>query len=96
MRRHVVALGLLLVCGCPDSSPSTLGGEAPGPSATPATASPNEPTAQAALLAKAIREHPERAEGLLKKAGMSPDQFDLMMYDIAMDEEKTATFERSL
>ena len=49
--------------------------------------------AKAAKIAKDIEAAPDKAEATLKAAGMSVEDFESLMMDIAADPEKTKAFE---
>jgi hypothetical protein len=50
---------------------------------------------KAADLAKKIEANPDQAEAALKEAGMSVEDFEALMMDIAADPAKTEAFEKA-
>ena len=49
--------------------------------------------APAAAIALALEEHPDRADSVLQAAGMTPEQFESLMYRIAADSTARMLFE---
>ena len=75
MRRASLFLPLLLVaCGGDQKAPS------PG-----ATTTTPPKAAQAAAIAKDLRANPDDADAILAKHGMTRQQFEDLMYEIAAD-----------
>ena len=84
--RTALFLPLLLVaCGSGSQ-------KAPSPGAT--TTPPK--AAQAAAIAKDIRANPDDADAILAKHGMTRQQFEDLMYEIAADEDLTKAYEQAL
>ena len=87
MRRTSLFLPLLLVaCG---------GGSQKAPSPGATTTTPPK-AAQAAAIAKDLRANPDDADAILAKHGMTRQQFEDLMYEIAADEELTKAYEQAL
>ena len=87
MRRTSLFLALLLVA-CGGGS-----GKAPSPGAT--TTTPSK-AAQAAAVAKELKANPDDADAILKRHGMTQQQFEDLMFEIAEDEELTKAYEQAL
>lgn len=51
--------------------------------------------AKAAAIAAEIDENPDAFEAILEKHGMTADEFQALMYEIAADEELTAAYEKA-
>ena len=51
--------------------------------------------AKAVELAKKLEANPDQAEATLKEAGMSVEDFEALMMDIAADPAKTEAFEKA-
>jgi hypothetical protein len=61
--------------------------------ATPSTAVPPK-VAEAAALAKEIQASPDDADAILERHGMTRQEFEELMYDIASDEAMSVAYER--
>ncbi|MCO4768982.1 MAG: hypothetical protein KDA24_03065 [Deltaproteobacteria bacterium] len=101
-----LAVSMLALAGCgSDAEPPATPVEAP-PAADEAPAAAEPPAAEEApaaeavdpmvTLALAIRANPADAGKLLADAGMSVDQFEAAMYDLARDPAKSAAFASAL
>ncbi len=82
----------LSVQGCePESS-----GTEEGATTTAAGAEFDDPLATAVTVAQAVRENPDTAEQVLSEHGMTVEQFEALMYQIAADPELSAEFEAAM
>lgn len=88
MIRVILGCGLLIAaCGGP-TAPAPAEHEA----APAAAAAPASRAIQAATLANAIAAAPDRADAILADAGVSPEAFEALMYDIAADPSLSADY----
>lgn len=87
MRRTAILFALLLAAcgGSPETSPAS-GGSAP---AVP------EKAAKAAALAKELEANPDDADAILKSHGMTQQQFEDLMFEIAADEALSEAYARA-
>ena len=87
MRRTAILSALLLAAcsGSADKSPAS-GGTAP---AIP------EKAAKAARLAKELEANPDDADAILQRHGMTQQQFEDLMYEIAADETLSEAYARA-
>lgn len=79
MRTIIVGAVLLAAAGC-----------SRGQSASDATAS--DPVVKAAMTANAIKARPAAADSILAASGYTRDSFQKLMYEIAADSTKSATY----
>ena len=78
MRILIIGAVLLTVAGC-------KGGQS-------ADASASDPVVKAAMTANAIKARPAAADSILAAAGYTRDSFQKLMYEIAADSAKSATY----
>jgi hypothetical protein len=84
MTRRMTILCSIVLAAC---------GGSPDKTATPSsTVSPK--VAKAAALAKELKANPDDADAILQRHGMTREQFDELMYEIASDEAMSQAFER--
>lgn len=55
-------------------------------------ATSSEDVDKAAAIAREVKASPDDAEAILKKHGMSEDEFEALMYEIAEDPKKSEAF----
>jgi hypothetical protein len=79
MRTFIIGVVLLTAAGCKG-----------GQSASDASAS--DPVVKAAATANAIKARPAAADSILAAAGYTRDSFQKLMYEIAADSAKSATY----
>jgi hypothetical protein len=92
MKRTIPALLLgLVVLGAPACGTSTAPTEPEG-TTEPAPAADAEIEKAVAVL-EAIGAEPARAEAILGEHGLTAEQFETLMYDIAADPTRAAAFE---
>ncbi|MCB9758484.1 MAG: hypothetical protein H6739_01460 [Alphaproteobacteria bacterium] len=86
MRRHTLMFAAVfaLLAAC-DSSPPPEPAPPPEPVAEPAPPATDPRVEQAVRLARAIDAAPENAAALLADAGLTLEQLDALMYEIAED-----------
>ena len=86
MTRAAILLSVLLAaCGS--------GAKTPSPGAT-STVPPK--AAKAAAVAKELKANPDDADAILGRHGMTQQQFEDLMFEIAADEELTKAYEQAL
>jgi|GEM_PF-3644133 len=94
----LIAASLFTLAGCGGSDPAP----APEPEKTAASEAPAAeaaPKSEADKLmdvAKAVRANPANADKILAEAGMSLDQFEAAMYELAKDPAKSQAFVASM
>jgi hypothetical protein len=80
----------LSACSSNSGSTSTSSGSAPG---APASSSgQNSRVDNAAAVARAIRANPDNAEQILRQNGLTEEQYESLMYEIAADPAMSAEF----
>lgn len=100
MRRRILttilALGLsagaplgLIGCGDDDEAP-------PPPSVAAAEAESDDPVDRAVAIGKAIKAEPDRTEEILAERGMTIEELEELMYEIAADPELSERYQEEM
>lgn len=93
MRALGAAILLLAACSGERAPAPPVADTVPVSAAPEVTDSAMALVAPAAAIALALEEHPDRADSILQAAGMTPEQFESLMYRIAADSTARMLFE---
>jgi hypothetical protein len=83
------ALTALIVLATACAKTETPASDTTTPAATPATV---DRVATAAAVSKALETNPAAADSILRANGMTADEFQRLMYDIARDSAQSAAY----
>jgi len=88
----IAAAGLSLAgCGS-DGSPASGGAEAAAPDRVATTPAASSKVEKAASVARAIEASPDNSAEILRQNGMTVEQFEDLMYEIAADPKMSAEY----
>ncbi len=87
----------LIVAGCASQSSPEQGSATEGrPPAAPAMTAQQTKVDKAALIAAAIQANPDNADQIFRQNGMTEQQFENLLYEIAADPEMSAAYNAKL